>query len=252
MGKSPSPYACGDNCPVVGMTYFDVLEYANRKSRTEGLEECYSLGSCSAANVDFGRMCESAVFVGPDCSGYRLPSEFEWELAANAGSQSCMDSAPWAVLPVAPEQGCDTSEESRALPAWYCANSVVTYEGCTSVGGIPGKCHGPSGVGTKSANAYGLHDMHGNVGEFTGSLYTWPMKWPGPPYPHSAVVDHGFDLDLMAKPENDIPPPFVVVRGGSFANLLASVCAASRVGWRGTLDDPPTVGFRLVRTTFRN
>lgn len=64
---------------------------------------------------------------------YRLPSEAEWEYACRAGTDS-----DW----------CGGSEPARV--AW--------------IGKLPG---GPRPVGGKQANAWGLHDMSGNVWEWT-------------------------------------------------------------------------------------
>lgn len=65
---------------------------------------------------------------------YRLPTEFEWEYAARAGAQ---DDIAW--------------DEIREQ-AHIATNSTIK-------------------VGTKKSNAWGLHDMLGNVWEWTGDLY---------------------------------------------------------------------------------
>jgi formylglycine-generating enzyme required for sulfatase activity len=68
---------------------------------------------------------------------YRLPTEAEWEYAARAGSTAARPT--------------DLDDQ-----AWHAGNSSET----------------PHKVGTKKPNAFGLHDMLGNVAEWTFDLYS--------------------------------------------------------------------------------
>src|SRR5436190_20550063 len=79
--------ACAEpDCPQGDVSFFDALEFANRYSAARGLPACYELGGCSGelgnelvrASV---RATAPSVY---DCSGYRLPTEAEYEYAARA------------------------------------------------------------------------------------------------------------------------------------------------------------------------
>ena len=133
---------------------------------------------------------------------YRLPTEAEWEYAARAGTT-----------------GARYGELDEI--AWSLENSGYTTHP----------------VGQKRANAWGLHDMLGNVEE-------WVEDWLDL-YPSGPVTD----------PQGPASPPSLgywsrsrVIRGGSFSVFGRDVRSATREnsrhpGWKGE-----NLGFRLVRT----
>ncbi len=135
----------------------------------EAVEFCNVL-SKREKRAPFYRIKESEVTVVGG-GGYRLPTEAEWEFACRSGSAT--------VYPFGDQ--ADTLREH----AWYLNNS-------------DDKTHP---VGMKSANAWGIHDMLGNVCEWCGDRYSGtyygssPEADPSGPPSGSGRVNRGGALN---------------------------------------------------------
>jgi formylglycine-generating enzyme required for sulfatase activity len=93
----PTGFGTGDEYPVYYVTWFNTVEYSNRRSIADGLDPVYSYNNGTAygtnpANwpagwnqVDANQNYISANWTA---NGYRLPSEMEWMFAARGGNIS--------------------------------------------------------------------------------------------------------------------------------------------------------------------
>src|ERR1035437_3505061 len=133
--KNPSRVKSPKN-PVEQVTWSAAARFCNARSLQEGLTPCYDTNTWE---------CNFSV------TGYRLPTEAEWEYACRAGSTT--------------EYCFGDNEDGLAEYAWY-------------GGDIRGSAHP---VGEKKPNVWGLYDMHGNVWE-------WCADWYGG-YTAGAVTD---------------------------------------------------------------
>ncbi|NQW63404.1 MAG: formylglycine-generating enzyme family protein, partial [Deltaproteobacteria bacterium] len=201
-----------DSGPVEYLDWYAAVAFANARSAAEGLTSCYTLTGCADDTNGWQdglhAGCTDAYFVGPACTGYRLPTESEWEYAARGGTTT----ATYLGNLSGTVTDCTTVQANLDGIAWWCLNSGSRTQA----------------VGLKSANSFGLYDMLGNVWEWTGDRYG---TYPG------TVTD----------PTGPTTGSYRVNRGGSWYDIARSARAAFRNGNApGNRDS--NLGFRLVRT----
>ena len=140
---------------------------------------------------------------------HRLPSEAEWEYACRAGSRgpfTCGDE-------ISPGE----------------ANYLYDENGLSV-----GPCHRVA-VGRYPANGFGLHDLHGNVCEWTADA--WHDNYKGAP--NDGRTWGGGEADTR------------VIRGGAW-DYLPRLLRSSWRDWRGFDQRADNVGFRVATDDFRS
>jgi formylglycine-generating enzyme required for sulfatase activity len=133
-------------------------------------------------------------------TGFRLPTEAEWEYACRAGTQT-------------PFYNGSTDDSTVGALAWYSANS--------------GNQTRP--VGGKLANAFGFHDMLGNVWE-------WVNDWYG-----------GYTAEAQTNPTGPVSATPRVFRGGSWNDDALGVRSSYRNNVSPGIANS-LIGYRVART----
>jgi len=198
--------ATGD-CPVNEVSWCDAAEYCNWLSEQEGIPKdqwCYE------PNKD--RKYREGMKMAANYlkrTGYRLPTEAEWEYSCRAGGETAYSFGE--------------PDELLGKYAWFLANSRERTRP----------------VGKLRPNDLGLFDMHGNVWELCQDA----LKEYGKGGDEKATEDNEDKTDISNIPGR----VFRVYRGGSFILLASQVSSAFRLGNVPT-DRHFSIGFRPART----
>lgn len=171
-----APTAANKLKPVTSVNWRDCIVWCNAYSQMTGLTPVYYTDAlfttplkdssngvyATSINATLGGFDQP--YVRDNATGYRLPTEGEWQYAASDAGATPFDWASGAATYFNDVQDLNTNgipdgkeaNDAVAVYSAYWDGSAYTSTGVTVI----------ATVGTKAANAMGLHDMSGNANEF--------------------------------------------------------------------------------------
>jgi sulfatase modifying factor 1 len=180
--------AAGSNNPVTEVSWNDAVKWCNARSEKDGFTPVYYIDNKQRTIYRTGQIDINTDAVKWTASGYRLPTECEWEYAARGGNQT----------------------------------HSYMYSGSNDLDEVA--CHLDNSdtsthpVGQKKANELGIYDMSGNVNE-------WCWDWFAKAYPSGGITDpkgtKEFPIRVIRGGSFDLYPLFYQVdfRDSHYANV---------------------------------
>ena len=171
--------------PIETVTWYDAVSFCNALSEKRGLNPYYDIDPNRKDPNNHNEHDDLSwwVRIRPEAEGYRLPTEAEWEYAAQGGKYAQEEELLYA------------GSRNLTEVAWHGGNSLNMSQS----------------VRLKRPNALGLYDMSGNVDE-------WCEDWYEENY-YEECRAQGV-VDNPAGPEQG---EYRVVRGGSWDNFDVNI-----------------------------